>query len=86
MAVVTDLLTHATPHSERPANQPGPHAGIREILESPQHSNWIQIGCIIYNTSAVADARHQEVLPSANSISKYGVTQSYLCCVRETFV
>ena len=38
------------------------------------------------NTSTIADARHQEVLPSANSISKYGVTQSYFCCVRETFV
>ena len=37
-------------------------------------------------TSAIADARHQEVLPSANSTSKYGVTRSYLCCVRETFV
>ena len=37
-------------------------------------------------TSAIADARHQEVLPSANSISKYRVTRSYLCCVRETFV
>ena len=28
-------------------------------------------------TSAIADARHQEVLPSANSISKYRVTRSY---------
>ena len=37
-------------------------------------------------TSATADARHQEILPSANSILKYRVTRSYLCCVRETFV
>ena len=36
------------------------------------------------STSAIADARHQEVLPSANSISKYRVTRSYLCCARET--
>ena len=27
------------------------------------------------DTSAIADARHQEVLPSANSISKYRVTR-----------
>ena len=40
----------------------------------------------LYNTSAIADARHQEVLPSANSISKYGVTPLCLCCARETFV
>ena len=45
-------------------------------------------------TSTIADARHQEVLPSANSISKYRVTQSiilmlcerYFCLIEAKFV
>ena len=40
-------------------------------------SNSLSMNKYKYRTSATADARHQEVLQSANSISKYRVTRSY---------
>ena len=62
----------------------------KPVLVGPLESDIVKVQYICWKkpprTSAIADARHQEVLPSANSISKYGVTRSYLRCVRETFV